>query len=41
MHTLNGDEAYSKHDMVSIVMSPLSEMGFDYVRGDREHPFSN
>lgn len=35
MQALNENKVNSKHDMVS----PLSEMGVDFVRDNREHPF--
>lgn len=38
MHTSEGNKVDSKQDMVSIMMSFLSQIGADFVRDDREHP---
>lgn len=39
MHTLNKNEMDSKQEVVSTVVSPISGMGIDFVRDDKEHPF--
>lgn len=39
MQTSNENNMDSKHDMMSVIVSPFSEIGSDFVRGDKEHPF--
>lgn len=39
MQTSNGYEVDSKHDVVSVVASPLSKRGTYFVRDDKNHPF--